>query len=358
MQRIATTIDETKYEKIEQGLGFLLKHFGTKPWPRKLSTPATKLGQYAAYSTTEAMTYFRGAFGVDVRINIFGVEQRNPDCLLIDLDTTTTEEDDEILADTLWTIDHRIGGTPSVYHTGRGYHIVQPIKCAVDLDIAIPELKELVGPADNVSNKFLQFAERYLSNGKSDPSHNPALKSCLTRIPFSINSKNNAQVTVIQEWDGYRPYYMQLYDIFYEELKARKKKQREQQQQIIKSRNNSFYPTGTFQIPQQYQYIEDRLLKTPIDDDRKLVVGIILSRYLINVKRLEYEKAYEIIWQWLDSCAKIKRLEPSRSYFDQEVVRYQLDLAQKNGIPAMTETKLQEKYPGLYSKLWTSGELI
>jgi hypothetical protein len=43
---------------------------------------------------------------------------------------------------------------------------------------------------------------------------------------------------------------------------------------------------------------------------------------------------------------------------DQEVVKRQLELAQENGRSAMTETKLQEKYPGLYSKLWTSGELI
>jgi hypothetical protein len=65
---------------------------------------------------------------------------------------------------------------------------------------------------------------------------------------------------------------------------------------------------------------------------------------------LEYEKAYEIIWQWLEECAKLRRLEPSRSYFDRYVVKHQLELAQDNGIPAMTESTLQEKYPELYNK--------
>src|SRR5215216_2928379 len=165
---------EAKYKKIEQGLEFLLRHFGpyrhNRLWPRKLSTPATNFEQKPAYDSQHAMSFFRGAFGVDCRINIFALEQTNPNCILIDLD------DNNALADTLSIIDKKIGGTPSVYHTGRGYHILQPIKC----DIALETISELTELEPEPSKKFLQFAEDYLTNNKADGSHNPALKSCLT----------------------------------------------------------------------------------------------------------------------------------------------------------------------------------
>ena len=328
---------EAKYQKIKDGLYFLVRHSGTdcKPWPRKVLTPMTRYEQRIATDALHAMSFFQGAFGVDCYINLFGLEQRNPNCILLDLDNADIEKG---LASTLRIIDQKLGGTPSVYHTGRGYHILQPIKCPAPLE-TIPELMEL---DTEPSNKFLQFAKRYLSNGKADDKHNPALKSSLTRIPNSTNSKNGNRVTIIQEWDGYMPYYRQLYDVFYDELKRKKQKEERRIERYKKNNNNHSYHTiGTaVLIPQCYLYVE-KLLKTPLEDDRKLAVGIILSRYLINVKKLECEQAYEIIWQWLDKCANLRRLEPSRSYFDRYVVRYQLELAQENGIPAMTEHTLR-----------------
>jgi hypothetical protein len=78
-----------------------------------------------------------------------------------------------------------------------------------------------------------------------------------------------------------------------------------------------------------------------------------LSRYLINIKRLEYEQAYEIIWQWLDMCAKLRPLQPRKSQFDRDVVKRELKQAQENGIPAMTENTLQSDYPHIYKELKT-----
>ncbi|HEU4469176.1 MAG TPA: hypothetical protein VFR61_09110 [Nitrososphaeraceae archaeon] len=53
----------------------------------------------------------------------------------------------------------------------------------------------------DVSKKFLRFAANYLSNGNSDPNNNPSLKSCLLRIPGSVNSKcsQNGIVTILQK---------------------------------------------------------------------------------------------------------------------------------------------------------------
>ena len=53
----------------------------------------------------------------------------------------------------------------------------------------------------------MQFAERFLSDDKADECHwkGVSFNNCMLRIPGSINSKNNAQVQIIQRWNGTRP---------------------------------------------------------------------------------------------------------------------------------------------------------
>jgi hypothetical protein len=56
----------------------------------------------------------------------------------------------------------------------------------------------LIHKFDKPSRFFLLFAERYLSNNKSDPAHNPSFKSCLIRIPGSYNLKCCQKTMVLQ----------------------------------------------------------------------------------------------------------------------------------------------------------------
>lgn len=94
------------------------------------------------------------------------------------------------LTATLKNIKNKLSGArPTVLWSGRGYHINQPIHCPLPLE----EIKELAAlEPDDTLTKFLQFAERYLSLNKCDKSHHPAVKSCMLRIPYSINSKCKA----------------------------------------------------------------------------------------------------------------------------------------------------------------------
>ena len=45
-----------------------------------------------------------------------------------------------------------------------------------------------------------------------------------------------------------------------------------------------------------YDWIETKVLQTPIPDYRKLVVGLILVPYLIIIKKLSYDESYRIIY--------------------------------------------------------------
>jgi hypothetical protein len=60
--------------------------------------------------------------------------------------------------------------------------------------------------------------------------------------------------------------------------------------------------------PATIRWIE-KLLQTPIDDYRKLVVWRILIPYLVNIKRLAGDYANDIIQSWLDKCSFLRRLD-------------------------------------------------
>jgi hypothetical protein len=50
-------------------------------------------------------------------------------------------------------------------------------------------------------------------------------------------------------------------------------------------------------------------LQTPIGDYRKNAVSLILAPYIINIKKLSSDDAFNIIKEWLDKCNEIRRLD-------------------------------------------------
>ena len=77
---------------------------------------------------------------------------------------------------------------------------------------------------------FIQFAEDYFTDYTADSLHNPTVKSCLLRVPGSLNSKyviNKGEVTVDPEVRIYKngmvkdhPYYLS-YEILEDGLSKR-----------------------------------------------------------------------------------------------------------------------------------------
>ena len=53
----------------------------------------------------------------------------------------------------------------------------------------------------------------------------------------------------------------------------------------------------------------ERLLKTPVPDHRKYCIWRIHAPYLINVKHLSFEKAFDIIDKWLRKCNDLETLD-------------------------------------------------
>lgn len=195
--------------KIEEGLDYILSHLEQPTiFPRTIMTK--KLGyQRLVYSKERAIEHFIDSEFIDCRINAYSylteykdVPRYKPDFLFIDLDKNKFKSDKRFelaLYDTLKNIKEKLNGYPTVLFTGGEYHIYQPVYIPTALE-NITEFQEF----DKPSEHFLRFAKDFLSNNKADKQNNPSFRSCLLRIPRSINSKYNIKVKIIKIWNGIR----------------------------------------------------------------------------------------------------------------------------------------------------------
>ncbi len=155
--------------------------------------------QIEVHSKHELLNCLEESNYEDCRINAYpsftnyhGINRVAPSFIMIDLDLRDFANGrgklDRGLKRILRRIDTLMHGHPSVLWTGNGYHIYQP------MDGFVLEEEErfarLADPAGkDLTSRFMQFAEDFLTNKKGDPQHNPTVNSCLVRIPGTINSK-------------------------------------------------------------------------------------------------------------------------------------------------------------------------
>jgi Primase X len=180
----------------------------------------------------------------------------------------------------------------------------------------------------------------------ADRLHNPTVKSCLVRIPGSLNSKcviklQDAEVKIIQKWDSTRPSIQPLLIPFktwltqkrIDELKKTEKKNTKFQMTVSKNQKR----TNTI------KWIEKGILEHPLSDHRKYIIWRILSPYLLNVRKLPKEEAYSVMKEWLDKCNNLEKL----SFNSKIKIKDGLKGASKGYFPISME-KLKEENRQLY----------
>ncbi len=349
-------------KKVQDGLEFVLTHCipseDTAIFPRKIYTH--DLGyQREICDKNEAIYYFEKSCYLDCRIRAypeqptlikyFGIENGIPPSLImIDIDKSQFQTDKALriaLSKTLANIRNMLGGAhPTILWTGNGYHVIQPIDAVVLEEIK--DFNEFVQPSMN----FLSFAEWRLSNSKMDPQHNRTVSfgNCLLRIPGSYNSKcvvangdiadEKTEVRIIQKWNGIRPHIRSLLGSYYSNLIDQKQKNKT-------TNSNEYY--SYLNNNQVIPWIEN-LLRTPLPDFRKMIIWLILSRYLINVLSLSYNQAFLIIKQWARECNQERLLYPSN--FD-NIIRDRLKQAVKDKKYPIGLFRLQRENTDLYNLL-------
>lgn len=347
------------HNNIEKGLDFILNHFiQNRLFPRTIMTKNLRY-QREVFSKEEAMKLFEESDFIDCRINAFpsfteykGIQRYPPDFIFIDLDKSNFKTDrsfELVLSNTLKNIREKLEGDayPSVLFTGNGYHIYQPVYCPTVLE----NVTEFSKFTDKPSDQFFRFAKDFLSNGKADKSHNPSFKSCLLRIPNSINSKNNTVVKIVQQWNGSRPTITrELLLVFRRDLIQKKIDEYNYRQKIFnirnKNRNNSSYV-------HYYEWIDKKILTNPFSDYRKIIINLILAPYLVVIKKLSYEESYHIINEWLQKCNLLRNLD----FNVRTVVNTALTTAYTKQIPPMRVIRLKTSYKDLYFLLMQKGKI-
>jgi Primase X len=344
--------------KVQDGLDFILNHFQEPLLPRKIMTK--KLGyQVEVFNKEEALEQFKDSNYEDCRINAYpsfteyhGINRTPISFLMVDLDLKDFADKtkkgravvESALRKTLQKIKESIGDNPTVLWTGNGYHLYQPVSGFILEEYET--FYEFTKYFDkDLTSMFIQFAEEYFTDYTADRLHNPTVKSCLVRIPGSLNSKcvvkgQDAEVKLLQKWDGIRPSIQPLLKHFRIWLAQKKiddikelKKQEKFQMTVSKSQQR----TNTI------KWIERGILEQPLPDHRKYIIWRILSPYLLNVKKLPKEEAYSIIKEWLDKCNKLEKLN-----FNPKIkIKDGLRGASKGYLPISME-KLKEENRQLY----------
>ena len=357
-------IDE---KTIRENIDFILSHFEKQHelFPRTIMTLKTRGQRMIEYesdvqkSKDKIFEYFKKSDFIDCKINAFpyNIEHTAVDLqiknitaasfIMIDLDlkdieNKSEEKLDEHLDETLKNLYFKFNeeSHPTVLWTGNGYHIYQPIKGIVFEKYKI--FYDFLPYVDkDLTTEFLRFAKKVFTNGKDDPKHLPSIKSCLLRVPGTLNSKNNQKVRIIQKWDGKSPAIQWITNNFKDYLinkKINRISNRDQQQK------KGYYNRKLDRQDSKMIWIE-KMLQTPIEDGRKQCLWQILCPYLINIRKLTNENATNILKQWLQKCDKVKKIDfDSTAYIKNDLKNV------KEYLPP-SKVKLKNQYPEIYNIL-------
>jgi Primase X len=81
----------------------------------------------------------------------------------------------------------------------------------------------------------------------------------------------------------------------------------------------------------------ETLFQTPIGEYRKNALRLIIAPYLINIRKLSYEEAFNVAKDWLNLCGSIKRLD----FNSERRIRENLNNAQNVGYLPIGFEKLE-----------------
>ena len=268
-------------------------------------------------------------------------------------------------------IKQMICGNATVLCTGNGVHIDQPVKLVYDNASTLEEIdifgefkEDPTGRKKDLSTRFMRFAEELFTGSKCDPDHRPSVRSCLLRIPGTLNSKcidpstgnyiKDPQVRIIQMWDGQRPAVNWILRDFRRWLinEAIKDKiaLRVRQSNLNHKRNKGHIRNDDSNSPHDYYSYVEKILLTPTDDCRRNVVSLIIIPYLVVIKKIESDnEVFNIARDWLDRCNQIKPLDSAHDYNVR--IRSSIASSRRSQIRPMGLERLGQENRELYNRL-------
>ena len=185
-------VTSLRRQKVVEGIDLLFSLFSLvgqqRLFPRKIMTSATK-GQVTVYSAEEILKKFEEADYKDCRINAYpsflnDAEEKDyengvnlnffaPNILFIEVDlkdfVSKKELDKNINKISKHILKTLHGSKPLILWSGRGYHVIIPVKSTE----ALENFEEFEAISEKPSSEFLQFVKTFLSFDKADKANTP-----------------------------------------------------------------------------------------------------------------------------------------------------------------------------------------
>lgn len=149
--------------------------------------------QVEVFNKEEALGYFKRSDYKDCRINAYppyteyhGINRTPVSSLMRDLDLKDFGRKNVSKKPELF-LEKKLNMTLEKIKVVGGYHIYQPVAGFIleEYETFYEFTKYL---DKDLTSLFIQFAEEYFTDYAADRLHNPTVKSCLLRIPGSLNS--------------------------------------------------------------------------------------------------------------------------------------------------------------------------
>jgi hypothetical protein len=394
------------WDKVYEGLDFMMAHFNDCSevfhpivgnmrlrFPRTVLTGSTRK-QDVVDSRDRTMLYYRAALYEDCYLNAYSdyelIKQKHeipptykplPRHIFIDIDRKSFQTDEELetaIAVTLLNIKENIigksGRDPTVIWSGNGYHVHIPLDGWTAPLEELPEFYNFRHYTD-LPDRFLRFAERRLSGGYADQHHSPSIKSCLFRVPGTINTRarDTGKDPYVRIVKGSGDFYKTLnLNVDLKTLNIGKPTTEFLNeflgsliQEVIDEKTDRLHHRrhlavgsmlrngGGSSSSNSLPWI-DKLLQTSVDDSRKNLLYWVLAPYLMTIRGLDYDKAYSILEGWLERCNDVRRLEPDWTSFRYRI-RYCLDTAEEQERKPIRFETFKEYYPDIYKELKLGG---
>jgi hypothetical protein len=275
------------------------------------------------------------------------------------------------------------GKYPIIVDSGNGYHIHVPMPGIRNSFEEVPEFAQFkTDKPSELDQIFLRYLENKLTGGKADKRHKPSVNSLMFRVPGTINTKardrgrahpyvrvveGHKHVNMLIARERWMPHSFkvnnasrptdELLNDFYLYLMHKKVDSRvEDSERTEKRLWQSLEPKRADADIGIIPWIE-KILQVGVEDQRKDLLFWLLAPYLITIKRLDHEQAFDILDGWLAKCNEVRRLEPKLSEFRRRVnhcLKHCTDkLEDKEPWWPISFETFQEYYPDLYRELFS-----
>jgi hypothetical protein len=169
----------------------------------------------------------------------------------------------------------------------------------------------------------------------------------LLRIPGTFNSKNGSEVRIIKKFDinnipTIDNRLLREFRLYLADNDIKRKIYSRQKYCSLK------YDSNISSIPKRYQWIEEKLLKTPIPDYRKITIDLVLVPFFIVIKKLTANQTFDLTKEYIIRCHELQPLKPSVYSFKNRI-KIAIEKSIKNKIPPIKIKNMRNKYPQWYN---------